>query len=323
MPLETRETRVSDAQAGRVDLIVQQLTELSRAQIRGLIDHGAVRVNDTLCVEGGQVVGAGDRVSVTWDPHRRYHARPKPRTRKFKLVYEDDDLMVVEKAAGVLSVPTDDAKGENLLGEIIEYINRGGPRRKRIEIVHRLDRDTSGLLVFAKDPVTADQLKSQFSAHKAERVYLAVVAGHLKEKEGTFRSFLATAPDLDQYSTTDEGAGKLAVTHYRVEKEYAHTSLVRVTLETGRRNQIRVHFAEAGHPVLGDRRYKSELARSLGWPSNRLALHAMTLGFKHPTTGEAMFFTAEPPIVFSRFAQKAGRAGGGSRAPRPPRGRRK
>jgi 23S rRNA pseudouridine1911/1915/1917 synthase len=167
--------------------------------------------------------------------------------------------------------------------------------------VHRLDRGVSGLLVFGKSQEIVRQLKDQFAASKPEREYVAIVAGRVKEKEGTFESLLATDKDLNRFSTDDESIGQLAITHFRVVARLEGATLVQVRLETGRRNQIRVHFAEAGHPVLGDPRYEPELAAHRRWPHERLALHARLLGFEHPITGQAIRLESPLPSEIARF----------------------
>lgn len=177
-------------------------------------------------------------------------------------------------------------------------------RGRGVEVVHRLDRDTSGLLVFAKDAQTADALRDQFRVHSVERIYVAIVAGHVKSDAGTFDSYLTTNRDLDRYSTHEDEAGERAITHYRVRSRGVDTTLVEVQLETGRRNQIRVHFAEAGHPVLGDRRYGSERGAQAHWPDDRLALHAVVLGLVHPATQEFMRWESTLPAVFRAFISK-------------------
>lgn len=313
MALVTHETVVSSPQAGRVDRIVQALTGLSRARVRGLFDHRCVTVNGELCLEPGTTVHVGQRVAVRYDPCRRYQALPRPRAAgKFRLVYEDDAIIVVDKAPGVLTVPTAHHEQDTLVHEIARHLS-GSPRiRKRAYIVHRLDRDTSGLLVFAKSEAIAQRLKAQFERHKPEREYIALVVGPLPRREDTIRSYLATASDLDQYSTHDARAGKLAVTHYRVEARWPGVDKVRVRLETGRRNQIRVHLAELGHSILGDSRYGRNEGVRLGWYERRLALHAAVLGFEHPVSGKSLRFTSPEPAAFGRFlarlsAKRAGR----------------
>lgn len=300
---------VTADQAGRIDRVVQQLTHRSRAEVRGLFDHDCVRLNGENCTEPGALVAAGDAVTVRHDPHTRYREKRRPRQQAssvFRLVYEDPHLVVVDKSAAVLTVPTDRGESNTLLDAIGHYLNRRG-HRGRASVVHRLDRGTSGLLVFAKNPPVARELQAQFRVRKAEREYAAIVAGTLAQTEGTFSSRLGTSKSLQRYSVRDDDEGESAVTHFRVErrlpptKRERATSFVRVWLETGRRNQIRVHFAEAGHPVLGDDRYRPDLAQHPAWTARRLALHASLLGFEHPRTGERMRFESPLPPEFERF----------------------
>ena len=176
--------------------------------------------------------------------------------------------MVVDKAASILTVPTDRGNKNTLLDAIDHYLNRRG-HRGRATVIHRLDRGTSGLLVFAKNPRVARELRDQFRERKAEREYVAIVAGSLEREKGTFESHLATTKSLQRYSVRkdrrDSEESEPAVTHYRVDRRLNGATFVRVRLETGQRNQIRVHFAEAGHPVLGDERYCADLARHAAW----------------------------------------------------------
>lgn len=298
-----KQARVKRDQEGRADRIVQTLTELSRADVRGLFDHNCVKINGEVVTEAGEKVRAGDVVEVRWDKHRRYHERHTPRSRSFKLVYEDDHILVVDKSAGVLTVPTTKREQNTLTHELARYISKGPTIRKRVAIVHRLDRDTSGLLVFGKSQTVAERLKHQFAQRKPEREYVAIVAGRLEKDEGTIQSHLATSMRLDQYSTPDPEKGKLAITHYNVQRRLKNATVIRVKLETGRRNQIRVHFAEQGHPILGDERYRPDLAQSAGWDNKRLALHATVLGFKHPVTNKPMRFTSQLPGAFGRYVK--------------------
>jgi len=300
---------VTAALAGRIDRIVQQLTRRSRAEVRGLFDHECVRVNGEICAEPGALVAAGDAVTVRHDPHIRYREKRRLRQQAssvFRLVFEDPHLIVVDKSAAVLTVPTDRGETNTLLDAIGHYLNRRG-HRGRASVVHRLDRGTSGLLVFAKNPPIARELQAQFRVRKAEREYAAIIAGTLTRSEGTFSSRLGTSKSLQRYSVRDDDEGESAVTHFRVErrlpasKREPATTFVRVRLETGRRNQIRVHFAEAGHPVLGDERYRPDLAQHPAWTPRRLALHASVLGFEHPRSGERLRFESPLPPEFERF----------------------
>ncbi|MBI3993106.1 MAG: RluA family pseudouridine synthase, partial [Candidatus Lambdaproteobacteria bacterium] len=214
----------------------------------------------------------------------------------------DSCLLVVDKAAGVLTVPNHD-EPDTLLGAVGTFLGRGRRHPPRLFIVHRLDRDTSGLLVIARTEEAAQALKAQFAAHQPERVYCAIVAGRLPVDAGSYRSRLATDSALNQRSTDQPGAGKLAITHYRVTRRLPGATAVEVRLETGRRNQIRVHFSEAGHPVLGDVRYTPEQARHPRWRTRRLALHAAVLGFTHPLTGATLRFESPLPPEFSHMLE--------------------
>ena len=301
MPIVDTQRIVEPEQAGRIDKIVQELTGRSRADVKGLFHHHCVARNEVECLNPGEPVVAGDVVRVRHDSHRRYHVSPPERGHaEFRLIHEDDDVIIVDKAAGVLSVPTEREEGNTLLDLLSARIARQR-RRGRATAVHRLDRGTSGVLVFAKHQRAADALQTQFREHSVIREYAAIVAGRLRESTGTFRSRLRTGKDLRRFSVADDEPGEDAVTHYRVEQELDRATLVRVTLETGRRNQIRVHFAEAGHPVVGDDKYDPAAARHRRWKAKRFALHAAVLGFLHPLTKRAMRFESPLPPEFVQF----------------------
>ncbi len=301
MAIVTKEAEVTADLTGRVDLVVQKLTELSRRKLRGLFDHGCVTVNDEPCEDAGLRVEPRDRVVVRYDPHQGYPEKRKPRSDwTFSVVYEDDHLIVVNKAANVLTVATDFGETNTLLERITNYLSHARPKRKAY-VAHRLDRSVSGLLVFAKSRAVLKDLQEQFKERKPQRLYIAIVAGKMKKPQGTFRSYLDTGDNLDRFSTSDSTQGQLAITHYNVVKTWNDATLVEVRLETGRRNQIRVHFAEARHPVLGDPRYGRKASSHERWHSNRLALHAVSLGFQHPVTGEALLFESPLPPPMKKF----------------------
>jgi 23S rRNA pseudouridine1911/1915/1917 synthase len=303
VPLETKSFAVSPespAIGQRVDRIVQQLCGRSRGEVTGLFDHGCVTINGALCKQPFQRLVPSDRVEVQFDPRQRYHPTAKPRANiGFELIHEDRQLLVVNKPADLLTVPTPHGETNTLLDRVSEYCRRTGSRQAWP--VHRLDRGVSGLLLFGKSAEVAQALRDQFALHKPEREYLAIVAGYVDDPKGTFESYLATDKGLNRYSTEDQSIGQLAITHYEVAAHASGATLVRVWLETGRRNQIRVHFAEAGHPVLGDPRYEAELARHRYWRYRRIALHARRLGFEHPHTGKPMRFESALPIEMERF----------------------
>jgi 23S rRNA pseudouridine1911/1915/1917 synthase len=291
----------------RIDRLVQQLCGLSRSQVTGLFDHGCVSRNGITTSQPAERLAAGDRIELRYDPRQRYHPKPKPRRNLgFTIAFEDKHLLVVEKPAELLTVPTRRQETNTLQHKVDAYVRHVSKGRGAFS-VHRLDRGVSGLLVFGKTPEMVRKLKDQFAASKPEREYVAIVAGQMERKQGTFETLLATDKDLNRFSTEDESIGQLAITHFRVVARLDGATLVQVRLETGRRNQIRVHFAEDGHPVLGDPRYQPDLAQHPHWSYKRLALHARLLGFTHPITGQTLRLESPLPIEMERFLQSAKR----------------
>jgi RluA family pseudouridine synthase len=215
------------------------------------------------------------------------------------ILYEDGDLLVVDKDVGLLSVGTDREKEKTAYFLLNEYVKKGNVKSKnRVFIVHRLDRDTSGVLVFAKSEKNKNFLQENWKDFG--KTYFAIAHGKLKEKEGIFSSYLTENKAFKVYSTKDKNKGKLSETAYKVVKEYGNLSLLEIQLLTGRKNQIRVHLAEAGNPVLGDRMYgKQEKG------IKRLGLHAASLHLIHPFRKEPMTFESELPFFFkSLFKMK-------------------
>jgi RluA family pseudouridine synthase len=269
-----------------LDALQQLFPDSSRTTLRQMLQNDRVRVNGQPARDAKRVIASDDKVSIAGKTERI-----DPRVR---IVFEDADLIVIEKAEHLLTVPTNEVLHENVEAFLNGYLGGGKDGDARVHHVHRLDRDTSGLLVFAKNTHARDRLQDQFAEHKADRVYVAIVQGKMPESSGTFRSYLAEDRELRVRTVATAKEGKEAITHYRVVASGKRWSIVEVTLETGRRNQIRVHFAQAGHPVIGDTMYGIGREPELG----RLALHAKTLAFVHPRTGEKMNFTSEMPKVF-------------------------
>lgn len=296
---------VSEAQVGRLDQLVQTLTSRSRAEIRGMLHFDCIQLNENVCKKGGVPVAIGDVVVVKHDPHTRYKepTRPQQPPRTFQVVFEDAHLIVVDKMAGILSVQTDTG-GQKTLVDAVTFYLRKRHKSARAFAVHRLDRDTSGLLVMGKTERMAKALMDQFRIRKAEREYAVIVAGQVMRQSGTFKTFMATSKRLQRYSVRPGEKGELAITHYQVEQHLRGATYLKATLETGRRNQIRVHFSEVGHPVLGDDRYRPQQAVHPSWKAKRLALHAAVLGFVHPETGQAVRFESPLPDEFERFLKK-------------------
>jgi 23S rRNA pseudouridine1911/1915/1917 synthase len=210
-----------------------------------------------------------------------------------QIIFEDEDVIVVDKPEGLLTIATDKEKNRTLYACLFEHV-KGKKPPERLFIVHRLDREASGLLVFAKSEIAKHRLQQEFREHRAGRTYIAVAEGQIARNEQTIESFLAENRMYRCYSTHDRSKGKRAITHIKVLKRLAHRTLVEVQLETGRKHQIRVHLAEQGHPIAGDRAYGSRTN-----PIRRLALHAAKLAFKHPRTGKQLEFVSSPPTIFA------------------------
>ncbi|QDU31278.1 Ribosomal large subunit pseudouridine synthase D [Anatilimnocola aggregata] len=291
----------------RADRAVQTLCGLSRSQVNGLFDHQCVKVNGLMCDDASRRLMAGDRIELTYHAGQRYHPMNKPRKNLgFEIVFEDRHLIIVNKPAQLLTVPTKKGETNTLLDKVSNYARHVGHVRAAFN-AHRLDRGVSGLLAFGKSMEISQAIRDQFALHKPEREYVAIVAGHMKPQAGTMKSLLATDRDLNRFSTDDEEVGQLAITHFKVAEHLHDTTVMSIWLETGRRNQIRVHFAEQGHPVLGDPRYEPETAAHRHWANTRIALHARKLGFEHPETGEMLKFEVPLPEEMIRFinGQKA------------------
>jgi len=208
------------------------------------------------------------------------------------ILHEDPEILVVDKPAGLLTIGTERDKSHTAYFVLTDYVRRGCARsRNRVFIVHRLDRETSGVLVFAKSAEAKSRLQSGWDG--TEKKYLAVVHGPCRKREEIITSYLAENKAHVVYSTSDPAKGKLSRTAYKVLNQTKEFTLIEVSLLTGRKNQIRVHLADIGHPVVGDRKYG---IASDSYP--RLALHARSLSFRHPVSGQKMTFVAEVPACF-------------------------
>jgi 23S rRNA pseudouridine1911/1915/1917 synthase len=216
------------------------------------------------------------------------------KSRYVKIVYEDRWIIVVEKAVGILSM----AAGHSTLNvkSVLDSYFRKSHQRCTAHVVHRLDRDTSGLMVYAKDMETEQILEHNWHDIVYDRRYVAVVSGEMEEDEGTIANWLKDNKAYVTYSSPTDNGGKYAVTHFHVMDRTADHSLVEYKLETGRKNQIRVHSADMGHPVCGDVKYGNG-----DDPLHRLCLHAWLLCFTHPVTGESMEFETPVPVAFRRI----------------------
>lgn len=227
-------------------------------------------------------------------PERKGPTR-KHRPKGVVILYEDRDVLVVDKLPGLLTVGTEREQSRTAYHALTDYVRKGCAKsRNHVFIVHRLDRDASGILIFAKSREAKVCLQDQWK--ETEKKYLAVVHGKLARKAGTITSYLAENKEQVVYSTSDTRRGKLSHTAYRVLKETKRFSLLEINLLTGRKNQIRVHLADSGHPIVGDKKYGKEEKTH-----KRLALHARSISFKHPFSGKRLTFETEIPAYFNEL----------------------
>ncbi|MDE6859250.1 MAG: RluA family pseudouridine synthase [Duncaniella sp.] len=279
-----------------MEFLIASMPERKRTTIKNLLSHNQVAVNGIPTTQFDTPLAPGDEVKVNLSREFRVFYN-----RRLKLVYEDDDIIVVNKGYGLLSMGTDKIKEGTAYSILRDYLKWQDPRNK-LFIVHRLDRDTSGLMVFAKSVEAKERLQHNWNNMVLSRKYLAVVEGRPEPEEGEVRSYLAENSRFEVYSTNNPAEGQLAITRYKTLRSRNGYSLMEVTLDTGRKNQIRVHMKDLGHPITGDRRYGAKSS-----PIHRMALHAQTLRFVHPITRKDMNFTTPIPASFAKMV-----AGGGA-----------
>ncbi len=278
---------IADEQTGLLAFLLKTLTNKSRNNVKSILSSGAVSVDGKKTTRHDHPVRPGQAVRIAAPEQMRYK-KPK----RLKFVYEDDELIAINKPAGLLSVATDSENLQTAYRDVTDYVRRTNPNN-RIFIVHRLDRDTSGIVLFAKNERIKHALQDSWNELAVTRGYTAVVEGFPKEKTGAVRSWLKETKTHRMYSSSISGDGLEAVTAYSVQRESRAYSLVDIQLETGRKNQIRVHMKDLGHPVAGDKKYGAATN-----PIGRLALHAGKLEIRHPVSGELMAFRCDTPKDF-------------------------
>ena len=280
----------------RLDVALVKIhPHLSRRQARAAIEKGQVFVDGERVTEPGLFVE--EKAVILWDPNRR--ALPRARI-TLPLLYADDFLLIVDKPAGLLSVPSSpDASDEDtVLGRVQEYARHLGRGRSYVGRIHRLDRDTSGALAFALDPRARSTLITQFRVHQIERRYLALVEGRLRQPSGEVRVPLHPSYEGGKRRLAREGEPSVpAVTRWKAVEQWSDAALLEVELETGRQHQIRVHLAHIDLPVAGDTVYGSRRRRDY---AVRPLLHARILGLRHPITGAPIRVESPLPADFRK-----------------------
>ncbi len=280
--------KVSEA-AELMTFLMENLSGKSRNNIKSLLVHRQVRVGNKTISQYNHPLKAGDTVEVQWAKVRTSTSN----TKGVEILFEDDHLIVISKDTGLLSMGTDKQQERTAYNILKEHVKVSGPENK-VFIVHRLDRDTSGVMMFAKTPEAQQIMQSNWKKQVQERTYVALVEGRIKKDSDTMISWLKENSAFVTYSSKTDNGGKKAVTHYNVLKRSKGYSLAEVKIATGRKNQIRIHMKELGHPIVGDKKYGASTN-----PLRRLGLHAQVLAFKHPITNEILRFETRIPKKFT------------------------
>lgn len=293
-----------EAPAELLSFLLTKMGGMTRTSVKQLLGQRRVKVNNAIQTRHDTPLRKGDLITI-----ESGRGNAELRHPKLRIIYEDDALIVVEKKNGLLTVPYNPKSTETTALSILKDYVKKQSRQASVYVVHRLDRETSGVLVFAKSPELQEYMRTYWRQLVSKRTYVALVEGKLQKREGTITSWL-TEDDRTAmvYSSPTDNGGQKAITHYQVVKEStlqsddtaltAEYSLVELNLETGRTNQIRVHMATIGHPVVGDRKYGHGNESS---PIDRLCLHARTLEFIHPMTEKKVRFEASTPKEFARI----------------------
>ena len=279
--------------------LLAKLGGMTRTSVKQLLSQRRVTVNAGIQTRHDTPLKAGDLVQVL-----QGRGNIELRHPKLRIIYEDDALIIVEKKNGLLTVPYNPKSSEMTAYSILKEYVRKQSNRNSVHVVHRLDRETSGVLVFAKSPELQEYMRTYWRQLVTKRTYVALVEGHFDKKEGTITTWLTEDAHTGMvYSSPNDDGGQKAVTHYKVlkstaignEEQALPMSLVELNLETGRTNQIRVHMQSIGHPVIGDRKYGHGNEYS---PIDRLCLHAKVLEFIHPMTEKKVRFETPMPKEF-------------------------
>ena len=291
----------NDAKLRLDQFLAKRLPEYSRSRLQQLIRSGFVRLNEQT-TRPRQIVRGGDKISLIEPPLEKVETRPE--RIPLDVLFEDDDLIVVNKPAGLTILPGAGHREHTLVNALLSHCTTlsGIAGKERPGIVHRLDKETSGCVVVAKNDIAHRGLSKQFAARTVEKIYLALVAGRLRKPIGVIQEKIGRHPVHRQRMSVASKRGRPAKTEYRVIRSSDQASIVECRLHSGRTHQIRVHLHHLGHPVLGDKLYAPRFAKDFP----RQMLHAWKLGFRHPRTGDWKIFEAPLPEDFNQAIAATG-----------------
>ena len=293
---------IQENQQMRLDkYLAEQFPEQTRSYLQKLIKEGQVLVNGKT-VKSGYQLSKGDEVSVTIPEPKELDVEPQKM--ELDIVYEDEDVILINKPKGMVVHPAPGHTTDTLVNGLLYHCkdNLSGINGvARPGIVHRIDRDTTGILIVCKNDMSHNSIAAQLKEHSINRRYRALVHGNLKEDTGTVEGPIGRHPVDRKKMAINERNGKPAVTHYTVLERFGNYTLIECKLETGRTHQIRVHMTSIGHPLVGDELYGPA---KCPFKLQGQCLHAMVLGFVHPRTGEYMEFSADLPEYFEDLLKK-------------------
>ena len=273
-----------------MDFLIVNLPHKNRNNIKSLLRNKQVSVDDHLVSQFNHLLVSGQRVKISGNRNRM-----EQKFREFTIVFEDENLIVIDKSAGLLSIATKNEKRNTAYSLLSDYVKKDNFDNK-IFIVHRLDRETSGLMVFSKNEEVKKILQENWDETVIEKTYVAVVEGAVNKREGTIVSYLFEDKVFRMHSSDNPKKGLKAITHFSLVKANKNYSLLKINIETGRKNQIRVHMQKMGHCIVGDKKYGATSN-----PIRRMGLHAQKLVFNHPVSGEILNFETKIPAMFLRL----------------------
>jgi len=273
-----------------LEFLYESFPDRSRKAIKSLLEQKQIMIRNQIVTRFDYPLAPGMDVIIL-----KKKATSIVTIRKMNLIYEDEHLLVIEKSAGLLSVATQKDNEETAFSILKSYVKKSH-HHSELYIVHRLDRDTSGVMMFAKTKEIQQKLQDNWEAAVTRRIYYAVVEGHVQKAEGEIVSSLKEKKALMMYSSKTPGDGQKAITRYRVLKSNTRYTLLEVSLQTGKKNQIRVHLQDIGHSIVGDKKYGAATD-----PLKRLGLHAGILEFFHPATGKRMHYETPVPAVMDKL----------------------
>ena len=304
----------------RVDIFLSKYEEkISRTKIKNLIEKGYLEINNQIVLEPSKKISVKDKVKLEVPKLKKLEI--KPYKYKLDIIYEDNDVMVINKPAGLIVHPGAGNFDNTLVNALINYDKKNLSSingELRPGIVHRLDKDTSGVIIVAKNNFAHTHLSKQFNEHSIDRKYIALVWGKLRPQKGEIKTFITRSSKNRQLMDVSQTKGKLAITNYKTIEIYENArvptlSLVEYRLKTGRTHQIRVHMKFKGNPILGDKSYKKKLKKlkdvdpelnEIIKKIDRQCLHAKSLGFLHPTKNQRLFFESKLPNDLHKIVKK-------------------